>query len=153
MRDRACGRDSIAQSVSWLGYGIRIPAEKIFFFPKFSNRLLGPTSLQFNGNRSFILGVIRPGRELFSHLHVMRRLRTCGAIPPLPYSNSLYEHGERYVLCDQTRYLWHVVQMSPIGLKLRCSPSCSTSIHNAAISNPFMAGFLLNIHQLARYFV
>lgn len=29
------------------------------------------------------------------------------------------------------------------------TPSCSTSIHNAAISNPFMASFLLNIHQLA----
>jgi len=92
------------------------------------------------------------------HLHIICSLRTCGAVPPPPSNNSLHEHRESCVFyaikseingmwckCGANVSYWLKVDLLP--------PSCSASIHNAAISNPFILDFLLNIHQLARYFV
>jgi len=61
-----------------------IPArQEIVLISKGPDRLRSPTSLQFNGYRGSFPGIKRPGREVDSHLHLVRRLMS-GAVPALP---------------------------------------------------------------------
>jgi hypothetical protein len=75
--------------------GIRIPVGrgmKCLSSLTLSDRLCGPQSLLFRGNR----GCSGRGVKLATHLHLLPRLRMSGAIPLPPYMPS----QNRHVRCD-----------------------------------------------------
>lgn len=60
---------------------VRLPNRKeIFLFYKTSS----PRCLLLNRYKCSFLGVKRPGRKFTTHIHLVLKLRTSGAAPPIP---------------------------------------------------------------------